>query len=161
MNFVQKTSSRPKLQMMHPKYPKIQIPAARVIGIGRVPAVPAINLSPGDAIVHDYGKIYRLQKIVPFTAKRIKLYMNRNDDEIRRTVSPNAHVAVSWGTFNKYWTAPKITGGKRIMAKKNPNLKGKVNLGRNIDLRTPINSGVSFNGRVDLTKQGRVKRPKY
>jgi hypothetical protein len=35
----------------------------------------------------------------------------------------------------------------------------KINLiGKQLDLHTPINSGVSFNGKVDLTKQGKKLR---
>ena len=152
------------MQMMHPKYPKIPIPAARVMGIGRMPALPAKKLYPGDMLVLDYGKLYRLQKKIVLAPQRIQLHMAAsNGDSVHRTVNPNTHVAVSWGTFDKYWTVPKAsTGGKKTMAgkKKNLGMKGKVNLAGSIDMHTPIRTNVSFGGKVDLTKQGRVPKGK-
>jgi hypothetical protein len=140
--------------MMHPKYPKIQIPAARIMGVGRQPALPASVLDIGDNLVLDYGAVYRLQKKVVLTPQRMQLVMAaHNGNSTHRTVTPTTHVAVSWGTFNKHWTVPKTTGGK-TMAKSTGKTGKKINLtGGQLDLRSPINTGVSFNGKVDLTKQ--------
>lgn len=154
------------MQMPHPKYPKVFIPAARVMGIGRMPALPAKKLYPGDILVLDYGKTYRLQKKIALAPQKLQLYMTASDGETaRRIVASNANVAVSWGTFDKHWAAPTTNGGRKTMAqKKNFNMRGKVPLAKPIDLHTPINTGVSFNGKVNLTKQGRsprVKKLKY
>ena len=138
--------------MTHPMYPKIQIPAARVMGIGRQPALPAEILKAGDQVVLDYGKLYKLQKKIVLAPQRVRLNMisQETGEQTHRTVSLTSHVAVSWGTFNKRWTAPTKTGGN-IMAKTGKKVKLT---GQSIDLRSPINTGVSFSGTVDLTKQG-------
>lgn len=153
----QNPSSRPKLQMTHPKYPKIQIPAARIMGVGRQPALPANVLDVGDNLVLDYGEVYRLQKKVVLTPQRVKLVMaSSKGDSTHRTVTPTTHVAVSWGTFNRHWTVPKTTGGK-TMAKSTGKTGKKINLTPGqLDLRSPINTGVSFQGTVNLTNQARV-----
>jgi len=139
--------------MMHPMYPKLQIPAARVMGIGRQPALPANKLKIGDQLVLDYGKVYNLRKrqIMPSQKMQLHMISPETGDRTHRTVSLTSHVAVSWVTFNQRWTAPLKTGGK-IMAGK------KISPGKQIDLHTPINTGVSFHGTVDLTKQARAPK---
>lgn len=145
-------SSRPRLHMPHPDYPKVQIPAARVMGIGRHPALPAGKLVVGDTLVFDYGKTYKLWKKVNTRPQQVKLeVVSRTGDSTHRTVSLTAHVAVSWGTFIKRWSGTTPKTGETSMCKTGKKLKLS---GRQIDLHTPINSGVSFNGKVDLTKQG-------
>lgn len=153
----QNPSSRPKLQMTHPMYPRIMIPAARVIGIGRQPALPANQLKPGDKLVLDYGEVYSLQKMVAIPLRKFRLDMvSKGGKYTHRTVPLNAHVAVSWGTFNKRWTVPKTGGNTMAKTGRKVNLTGNNKL----DLKTPIKTGVSFQGTVDLTKQGGPKKGK-
>lgn len=135
--------------MQHPNHPNILIPAARVMGVGRTPALPAYQLKRGDELIQDYGKIYKLYQKVDLRPQYVQLKMvSKEGHHTHRTVPLTAHVAVSWGTFNKRWSSQ--TGGQDIMAKTGR----KVKLAGQIDLHTPINSGVSFQGTVDLTKQG-------
>jgi hypothetical protein len=151
MEPLENPAHRPKLQMIHPKHPGVKIPATRLLGVGLHPAVPAYHLKPWDEVVLDYGKIYKISHMSMKPANRMQINLVRPDETTKRIVSPNTHVAVTWGTFNKRW---QIQNGGTQMAGKKVKLAGKI------DMRSPIKSGVSFNGTVDLTKQGGAKGKK-
>lgn len=146
-------SNRPKLHMIHPRYPRVTIPATRLLGVGLHQAVPAGRLKLGDSVVLDYKATYKISFISERPkSNRLQLNLVRFNENVQRIVSPNTHVAVSWGTFNKRWSLPTSV---KTMAKTGK----KINLsGKQLDLKTPIDSGVSFHGRVDLTKQGGRKK---